>query len=233
MQISELEYKNILEDKYSKARLETALGLIKPYLKKATKILDIGVYTGDLFKILPVTTDYYGVDNDEKALKIAQERGVKVCKLDIENQPLSFKSKEFDVIIAMEVLEHMKDPERLIQQISNLLSDGGVVLLSLPNECTILHRFKVMFGRGIDGTAFAPHYHLHFPTLRQNDDFVRKYFKIIKKKYWIHLGTGNAERVLSIFSYGFWLALANLRPSLFARGVIYLCAKFNSAYSGL
>ncbi len=131
--------------------------------------------------------------------------------------------QKFDVILAAEILEHLKDPEKLILQIKNLVKDNGVVLISLPNECTIYHRIKVLFGKGIDGTSFVPHYHLHFPTIRQNDEFVSKHFIVVKKRYWIHLGTGKLEKLLSRIPLKFWLGLANMLPSLFARGVVYLC----------
>lgn len=223
MDISGLEYKNVLEDKYSKIRLQTAANLIKPYLKDSVKILDIGSYTSDLLKILPQGIDYYGVDNDAEALKIAKERGAKTCRIDIESQKIPFENKGFDIIIAAEILEHLKDPEKIMSQIKDLLKPDGVVLISLPNECTLMHRINVLFGRGIDGTAFAPHYHMHFPTISQDDELVGKYFRIIEKRYWVHLGDGGAEKILSKITLKFWYGLVNLFPALFARGIIYLC----------
>ncbi len=42
----------------------------------------------------------------------------------------------------------------------------------------------------MNSTGFAPHYHLHFPTVKQNGESIAKYFKIIKKSFWIHMEVG-------------------------------------------
>ncbi len=209
-------------DKYVRLRFAIYKSLLTPFLKDRVKVLDIGCYTGDMLKLLPPSVDYYGIDVDGKALEIAETRGAKVIRLDLETGIISLDQK-FDIIVAAELLEHLKDPERLILQIKQLLKEGGVVLLSLPNECTIYHRLKVLMGKGIDGTGgFASHYHLHFPTIKQNDQFIERHFQVIKRRYWIHTGEGKIAKVLSKIPDRVWLALAKLRPSLFARGVIYL-----------
>jgi SAM-dependent methyltransferase len=218
-----LAYGDVLRDKYARIRFEICLKLLSTYIKNYPKVLDIGCYTADLLKLLPVSVDYYGIDSDENALKIAHERGAKISKIDLENEEIPLDQK-FDIIIITELLEHLKDPEKLILQIKHLLKENGVVLISLPNECTLYHRLKVLIGKGIDGTGFSPHYHLHFPTIKQNVEFLEKHFKILKKGYWYHLGVGGKlEKLISKIPDRFWKILANLYPSLFARGGVYLC----------
>lgn len=213
-------------DKYVRKRFEYYTQLLSPYLKEGISLLDVGCYTADLINLLPKSVDYHGVDSDEEALKIAKNRGVNVFEVDLDQPALGFLKKKFDVIVVAELLEHLKDPERLITQISELLKDGGVILLSLPNECTMYHRIKVLFGRGIDGTGFAAYYHLHFPTIKQNDEFVSKHFRVLKRKFWIHVDIGGPlGRLFSMIPDAFWLILGNLWPTMFARGVIYLCQK--------
>jgi SAM-dependent methyltransferase len=210
-------------DKYVRERFGIYKSLLNPFLKKGVKILDIGCYMADILKILPSHINYYGVDSDYKALEIAKQRGAKTTKVNLETGQIHLNEK-FDIVILAELLEHLKDPEKIIIQAKQLLSEDGVILISLPNECTLYHRFKVLFGKGIDGTGFAPHYHLHFPTLKQNDEFVCKYFKIVEKRYWFHLGIGGFfEKLLLIVPNMVWNGLTNLFPALFARGAIYLC----------
>ena len=209
-------------DKYVKLRFEIYKDLLALYLTENVEVLDIGCYTADLLKLFP-HLKYFGIDSDEKALQIAKERGAIVMKLNLEDNQILLDQK-FDVILATEVLEHLRDPEKLVQQIKCLLKENGVALLSLPNECTLYHRFKVLLGKGIDGTGFAPHYHLHFPTVKQNDEFIQKHFVIIEKRYWVHTGVGvKTKKILQKTPDKFWKVLANLWPALFARGVIYLC----------
>lgn len=210
------------EDKYVRKRFGIFRGLLSPYLIQGTRMLEIGCYTANLLRFLPPFVEYFGIDIDENALEIARQRGAKTMKLDLDNEEIPLKQK-FDVIIATEILEHLRDPEKLILEIKCLAEKGGVILISLPNECTIYHRLKVLFGKGIDGTGFAPCYHLHFPTLKQDSEFMEKHFEIVKKSYWVHLGVGKMEKCLSWIPDRIWTILADLYPSLFARGVIYLC----------
>jgi len=219
------QYGNMFEsDKYVRQRFAVYQSLLGPYLKKDVKILDIGCYSADILTVLPKFVDYYGIDSDAQALAIAEKRGAKTFNFNFEQGELPIK-EPFDIIIMAELLEHLKDPERILIQAVRLLKEGGVVLISLPNECTLYHRIKVLFGKGIDGTGFAPHYHLHFPTIRQHEDFITSHFKIMEKRYWFHLGGGKAEKFLSVLPEAFWRWLVNTRPSLFARGGIYLCQK--------
>lgn len=223
---SSLIYGDLMNDRYARMRLQITASLIIPFIenREVADILDIGCYTGDLLKILPRKVNYFGVDSDAEALKIAQARGAETFRIDLESEDLDFGGRKFDIIVATEVLEHLKDPAKLMSKMRDSAKDKGLILISLPNECTIYHRIKMLCGRGIDGTDFEPHYHLHFPTLKQNDEFVSRYFKIIKKRYWIHVDIGGGMgRILTNLSDKFWLSLANLNPTLFARGVIYLC----------
>lgn len=216
------------KDKFVRQRFEIYRSLLAPFFEKRgkkIKILDIGCYSGDILRILPKNVDYVGVDSDKKALEIAHQRGARVQRVDLENEPIPLLEK-FDIIIISELLEHLKNPEKIFLQIKELLNEGGIVLISLPNECTAYHRFKVLFGRGIDGTGFEPHYHLHFPTLKQNREFIEKHFTIVETRYWFHLGVGGGfEKILSIIPQWLWAGLAHLFPSLFARGGIYLCRR--------
>lgn len=210
------------QDKYVRERFKIYKSLLSKYMKMETKILDIGGYMGDLLMILPKGIDYTVVDIDKEALKIARRRGAKIIELDLEREQLPVNEK-FDVIVAAEILEHLKDPEKILIQAKKILKRKGVVLISLPNECTLYHRLKVLLGRGIDGTGFAPHYHLHFPTLDQNETFLARHFKIIKKEYWFHKDPGgNLGRLFGFFPDSLLKIFMKFRPSLFARGGIYL-----------
>jgi len=220
------------KDRFAKYRFDIAKHLLLPYIKENVKILDIGCYDGAMLDAIRKSAnqiDYTGIDADSKALDIAASRGAKVLKLNIESDNLPFQSDSFDIIIIGEVLEHLKDPARILSFAKNVLKTKGILLVSLPNECTIYHRLKILFGRGIDGTGFAPGYHLHFPTLKQNEDFVQQFFKIEEKKYWYHLGVGGVlEKLLNFIPHSFLQFLVNLFPNLLARGIIILCKNHKS-----
>jgi len=41
--------------------------------------------------------------------------------------------KKFSCALCMEVLEHFKDPDKILKKISNILKSGGVLYISVPN----------------------------------------------------------------------------------------------------
>lgn len=51
----------------------------------------------------------------------------------IENEINPFDKKEFDIIILADVLEHLYDPEKVIQKLIPSLKRGGSFYISLPN----------------------------------------------------------------------------------------------------
>ncbi|MBL7197629.1 MAG: class I SAM-dependent methyltransferase [Candidatus Omnitrophica bacterium] len=215
-------YKN---DRFVRMRFHIVKELLSLYVKVGVKILDIGCYDAPLLDVLKKSiksVDYTGVDADKVALEVALLRGAKVMNVNFELEDLPFDNNSFDIVIMTEILEHLRDPEKLIKKAKDILKSDGLIVISLPNECTLYHRLKVLCGKGIDGTGFAPGYHLHFPTLSQNREFIKKHFKIIKTKYWYHLGLGKFEK---FFPEPIYKLLVKIRPSLFARGAIYLCNK--------
>jgi SAM-dependent methyltransferase len=191
-----LRYGDMSKDRFTMRRYKIAKEMLDA--KTDNRVLDIGCYDG--YFISTIDADTYGFDTDGEALKVASDRGIKT----LDSLKIPFK---FDKIVCMEVLEHLQDPLEMVKEIKRLLTPGGRVLISLPNECTLWHRIKMLLGWGVDSTGFVPWYHLHFPTLKQNDRFISKNFEIIQKRYWV---------------YGLpqWFACL---PTLFARGVIYEC----------
>lgn len=216
-------------DQFVRMRFDISFNLLSGFIRDGVRIIDIGCYDGAMLGVLKKTAkiiDYVGVDTDSLALKEASNKGAKVIKANFESETLPFEDGSFDIVIIAEVLEHLRDPAKLIEKAKAILKPTGKILISLPNECTLYHRLKMLLGKGIDGTGFSPGYHLHFPTIKQNRDFISAYFRIIKEEYWYHLGVGGlAEKVLHIMPRFVIKSLIHAWPSLFARGVIYLCER--------
>src|SRR3989344_1721611 len=76
-------------------------------------------------KIVSVLKDFkkvYGIDVDDYRLI---KKGYEFKK--IKNNKLPFKNKFFDVVISNQVIEHVNDPEKHVQEINRVLKDKGVV----------------------------------------------------------------------------------------------------------
>lgn len=97
------------------------------------KALEIGCSIGgaaDLlcdygYDVLATDISTYAINKTKKILP-----GLKLKVLDIENDLLS--RENFDLICAFEVLEHLKDPEKALNNIYNGLKVGGHFIASTP-----------------------------------------------------------------------------------------------------
>lgn len=58
------------------------------------------------------------------------QKDIKFFKLDIEK--VSKKKNLYDYVVAFEVLEHLKDPEKSLKNINQMLKKGGIFVFSTP-----------------------------------------------------------------------------------------------------
>lgn len=103
-------------------------------IRKGSKVLDIGCNSGEFMKLLKDAKDcdVFGVDLSEKALKLAEEKGLKVLKGDAEKLP--YEDKSFDYVIMRDTLAHIFDPEKALIEVKRVLKDDGVFLGGTPHR---------------------------------------------------------------------------------------------------
>lgn len=124
-----------IEDNYWWFKQKRALikSLIKKYSSKDVNLnlLDCGCGTGKTLELLQEFGKTYGTDLDEDCINYCVKRGFKnIIKQDI-TKPLQFKEK-FDVIVVTDVLEHVEDDKKALEQLSNGLNDQGILIITVP-----------------------------------------------------------------------------------------------------
>ncbi|MFT8736047.1 MAG: bifunctional 2-polyprenyl-6-hydroxyphenol methylase/3-demethylubiquinol 3-O-methyltransferase UbiG [Zymomonas mobilis] len=136
----------------------TAFG--NPFPLMGKKVLDIGCGAGLLSEPLSrLGGDVTGVD--------AASENVAVAKAHAEQQHLKInymagdletvEDSHFDLITAMEVLEHVADPAEFIQAIAAKLDQNGLLILSTPNR-TLLSRMMIIgIGETLGGIPAKTH----------------------------------------------------------------------------
>lgn len=92
------------------------------------RVLDIGCYNKWAQKYLPASCDYIGLDYYETATQWYDS--VPDVYGDALSLPLAAES--FDVVILIDVLEHISDTQQLLQQIHQVLKPGGKAIIALP-----------------------------------------------------------------------------------------------------
>lgn len=104
------------------------------------KVLEIGCAGGatgkELKNKLPVQY-YVGIDISPEAANLAKNHLDRVIVANIEETDLAsehgLKHDEFDLLLALDVLEHLYNPWDTLSELSSYVKPGGYVVVSLPN----------------------------------------------------------------------------------------------------
>lgn len=129
---------------FVKGRYEFCLDLLKDASSKSIKgesILDIGCGDGALtYLICKKGALAYGIDSSELAIQLARqkhhERGTN-AKLSVQSAyDIKFDSNFFNGVVCSDVIEHVAEPERLLEEIKRLLLPDGVAVISTPIRIT-------------------------------------------------------------------------------------------------
>lgn len=90
------------------------------FVPPTASVLDIGCGTGTLlYELKNKGCKCYGVDISEVAIKKLKARGIEGEVCDVENEDIKIKEK-FDYVLAIELLEHLNNPEILLQKMKKL-----------------------------------------------------------------------------------------------------------------
>jgi len=144
--------------------------IIQAVPSSAKRVLDIGCGEGLLGEILKSlgVKEVFGVEISEAAAEKAKKRLDKVIVGDIEEVDLPFKNGYFDCIVYSDVLEHLKDPWRILSRQKRFLAVGGQVVASIPNILYLPVVKELLRGRWrYEHAGVLDNTHLRFFTLRE------------------------------------------------------------------
>jgi len=115
---------------------------------KNIKVLDIGCGGGLLCEPLSkLGAKVVGIDASEKNIKIAKTHSKK-SKLKINyycTSPENFISKEkFDVILNMEIVEHVEDVNLFLKESSKFLKKNGIMFIATLNKTLKSYVFAIL-----------------------------------------------------------------------------------------
>src|SRR6185295_7888354 len=90
----------------------------------------------------------------------AKKLGIETHWADLD-EPLPFEDSDFDVVVAGELLEHLRDPRRVVADVRRVLRPGGTFVASVPNAYRLKNRARFLLGRKPDNDPthlqmFAP-----------------------------------------------------------------------------
>lgn len=105
----------------------------RPPIDRDINILDYGCGTGVLQEEFEKKFEAigFGIDVSKKAINYCKKRGLNRIKL-FNGKKIPFKSGYFDLVTAVDVLEHIEDDLGSLREIKRVLKKGGVAILLVP-----------------------------------------------------------------------------------------------------
>lgn len=122
-----------IEDEHwwNKGRRKILCSFIKTIQNnRVLKILDVGCGPGGTSVAFKTFGDVTGIDFSTAALKIAIKRGLHVSKGSLLTIPI--KNESFDLISALDVIEHIEEEQEVLHEIKRMLAPDGHVLITVP-----------------------------------------------------------------------------------------------------
>jgi SAM-dependent methyltransferase len=182
------------------------------------RVVDFGCSTGFISRFLKDRGCLViGVEIDPVAAESAREvcDGVIVADLDDIDLVSELKGEKFDVGLFGDVIEHLKNPKRLLTQMRSCLAEGGYVVVSVPNIAHASIRLMLLQGRfDYEETGILDDNHLKYYTRESIGDFLESCGYMVDIMDWseqavsredLHavldpLGLSNLEEVVKAFS---------------------------------
>lgn len=142
-----------------------------------TRVLDLGCGAGDNARQLHargIQVDAVTLSNKEAALAVRFCRNVFVH--DLERGLPAAVTDSYPICICSHVLEHLRTPQRLLEQIRPLLApQTGKLIIALPNLLMWRYRLRLMFGRfEYEPTGVMDATHVRWFTYRSARELFRQ-----------------------------------------------------------
>ena len=136
------------EEVYIIPREKSSLEIMKKLkLGKDAEILDAGCGDGRFTQIIKkvIGSKVKGLEYSKAGIKLCKDKGLDVRFADF-NDKIPFGDGMFKVIYAGEVLEHLYDPDRFLEECFRILKDDGHLIITTPNLCNWYNRVLMLFG---------------------------------------------------------------------------------------
>jgi 2-polyprenyl-3-methyl-5-hydroxy-6-metoxy-1,4-benzoquinol methylase len=133
--------------------IKTSLHSSHEFVKRAVgcghDVLDVGCGEGFLAeRIQQMGNHVTGIDVLPRAKQQLSFDQYVSADLDqgIDSETPALRGREFDKVLLLDVLEHLRQPDKLLQDCRNFLKPNGHLIVSLPNIANITVRLMLLFG---------------------------------------------------------------------------------------
>ncbi len=134
--MQKIHYQTIYDVEQGHWWYKTRRGIVHDLINKFVKnkpisILDVGCGPGALMTELKQYGQVEGVDFSPDAVSFCKSRGIESVQV-APAESLPFPSENFDLVLALDVLEHLKDDDKAMKEIYRVLKPNGQIIIFVP-----------------------------------------------------------------------------------------------------
>ncbi len=154
---------------------EQLLQIKDKYAISGKNVIEFGCGFGHNLELFREDNKVSGLEGLQEAVDKAKENGLDVAYCDL-NGPTGVASESADLILCIDVLEHLVEPKTALGEIHRILKPNGFAVLNVPNHFDLAGRIKILMGRSLDTHSYFPDHdewdnpHIRFFT---HDGFAR------------------------------------------------------------
>jgi SAM-dependent methyltransferase len=104
--------------------------------KRAFSLLEVGTGSGYLVSFIESEfpdARVVGIEYDARLVALTREKVARARILQGNAEAIPLQGEKFDVVVSLQVIEHLYHPERMLASVFNLLAPGGRFILTTPN----------------------------------------------------------------------------------------------------
>ncbi len=128
-------------------RIDKLIGLARTL--RAEKILDVGCGDGSITLALKHAlgaTYAFGIEISPQGAQLARDKGIVCHPLNVDESPLPFDENSMDAIYAGEIIEHLYDPDKFLDEVYRVLHPDGFAIIDTPNLGWWVDRLSLLLG---------------------------------------------------------------------------------------
>lgn len=146
-------------------------------------VLDLGSGEGGTAKILAENNSVISLDISLTRMLRQSGENEKLYRVNGDALNVPIKENSFDLIILQDVIEHVTDPEKLVNSLHALLKKDGILYLSTPNKFSVFNFIS------------DPHWGMPFVSILKRKTIKKYFLKNFRKDDWVR---EDAAQLLSL-----------------------------------